>query len=64
MFTLSEAFVVDVSGGSTDVTAMARARRLDRGLRAEQRHKDGSPGDLRDPTGVHVKQPELRAAGT
>jgi hypothetical protein len=25
---------------------------------------DGSPGDLRYPTGVHVKRPALRATGT
>ena len=26
--------------------------------------QDGSPGDLRYPTGVHVKRPALRATGT
>src|SRR5499427_10939741 len=34
------------------------------GSRSGAKAQDGSPGDLRDPTGVHVKQPELRAAGT
>src|SRR5499427_6806375 len=34
------------------------------GSRSGAEAQDGSPGDLRYPTGVHVKQPELRAAGT
>jgi hypothetical protein len=34
----SEALVVKGGGGSIDVTAKARAHRLDRGLGAEQRH--------------------------
>jgi hypothetical protein len=54
-FPSSEGFVVIVRGGSIDVTAKARAHRFDRGRGVEQRHKDGSPGNLRDPTDVHVK---------
>src|SRR6516165_2274993 len=34
------------------------------GSRSGAKTRDGSPGDLRDPTGVRVKQPELRAPGT
>jgi hypothetical protein len=35
----SEALAVSEAGGSIDATAMARARRFDRGPGAEQRHR-------------------------
>ena len=33
------------------------------GSRSGAKTRDGSPGDLRDPIGVHVSEPELRVAG-
>ncbi len=33
------------------------------GSRSGAKAREGSPGDLRDPICVHLKQPELRAAG-
>ncbi len=38
------------------MTGMARARWFDRGPGAEQRHRKGSPEDLRGPNRVHVER--------
>jgi hypothetical protein len=52
------------SGGSIDVVVNGEATSVRPGSWSGAKAQEGSPEDLRDPIGVHTKQPEMRAAGT
>jgi hypothetical protein len=52
------------SGGSIDVVVNGEATSVRPGSWSGAKAREGSPEDLRDPIGVHTRQPEMRAAGT
>src|SRR6267154_195201 len=57
------------TGRLVSLTGEARCDRQGKGTsvrpgsRSGAKTRDGSPGDLRDPIGVYVSEPELRVAG-